>query len=204
MSFSDLSADQQEAFRARLALAGIDPRSVPALIGPDTHAGQLVASMNPRESTFKAHPLVVDDVERLKGLVGVPDADYEAGLMVDHHPVPDPWPETRDITREELTREERHQVHQAHLNYLFGNSARVSSYRQMINSVEYPRTIPVYAAQDVVITKENSPFRIADPESGHVYGVVTIYAGGSIQFEGHADFNCQQLVKSDEPGPGAG
>lgn len=201
MPLSDLTESQQATYRARLAQAGIDPGDVVAYVGPDTHPGQLRASLDPEESTIRPHLMQVRDVDELKALAGIPDAHYEGGLMEEHHRVPEAWPPDRtDVTPESLDPEERNAIHHAHLVWLYGNSARVDTYKDAINAVEYPRTIPVFAAEELVITATNSPYVITS-ESGHVYGLVTIYAGGSIQFEGNVDFSCQRMVKSDDPGP---
>lgn len=201
MPFSDLTDSQQTAFRARLAQAGIDPGDVAAYVGPDTHPGQLRASLDPAESTIRPHLLQVHDVDELKELAGIPDAHYENGLMQEHHRIPEEWPQDRgEVTLQSLTAPERNAIHQAHLVWLYGNSARVATYKDVINATEYPRTIPVFAAEELVITASNSPFVITT-ESGHVYGLVTIYAGGSILFEGNVDFSCQRMVKTDDSGP---
>jgi hypothetical protein len=202
MAFADLTAEQQQAFRDRLALAGIDPGDVVKHVGPSTHPGQLIASSDPDESTIKPYQLTVEDVDTLKRLAGNPDEHYEQGLMEERHTVPEPWPEDRsDLRPEDATPEDRERIHHAHVVWLYGNSKHVQSYRDVINNMEYPKEIPVFVAEVVDVTKANSPYVIKPAESGHVYGVVTIYDGGSIQFEGDVDFNCQKMVKSDLSGP---
>lgn len=201
MPLSDLTPELQDAFRARLALVGIDPQTVVKRIGPDTHQGPVVLSANPRESAIKPHIVEVQDVDQMKELAGNKDEHYENGLMQEHHTVPEPWPDhLNDLTDATMGPEHRSAVHHAHLVYLYGNSAKVDSYRDIINQTEYPRTVPVFAAEELVVTAANSPYVITC-ESGHVYGIVTIYDGGSIQFEGNVDFSCQKMVQSDLPGP---
>ncbi|MEO7269435.1 MAG: hypothetical protein ABIW49_09565 [Knoellia sp.] len=203
MPLSDLTDSQQAAFRARLAQAGIEPADVVALVGPDTHPGQLIASPDPEVSTIRPHLMTVEDVGKLKELAGIPDSHYTSGLMEEHHRIPDEWPgERSQLTRKEASAEELAEIHHAHLVWLYGNSSRVESYRDVINAMDYPKVIPVFAAEELVITTANSPYVIT-AESGHIYGVVTIYAGGSIKFEGNVDFHCQKMIKSDAPGPGA-
>lgn len=201
MPLSDLTTEQQEAFRARLALAGIDPADVVARIGPDTHQGPVVLSADPERSTIKPHALRVRDVDQMKQLAGNQDEHYESGLMVEHHTIPEAWPADQNhLTRATMEPEQRNTVHHAHLVWLYGNSASVSSYRDIINKVEYPRVVPVFAAEELEITAANSPF-VVEGDSGHVYGIVTIYAGGSIKFEGNVDFNAQRMIQSDAAGP---
>lgn len=205
MPFNELTAEQQAAFRARLALAGIDADRVVKYVGPDTQAGQIMASVDPAQSTIPPHIMTVPDIDTLKRLHGNPDAHYESGLMQGHHKAPAPWPqELAGLTPESATARQKVQVHEAHLVWLYGNSAGVQSYKDAINALEYPRQIPVFAAEDLVVTAANSPYVITPSESGHIYGTVTIYSGGSIAFQGSVDFNCQQLVQSDAPGPSAG
>lgn len=202
MPLSDLTDSQRAAFRARLAQAGIEPADVVPLVGPDTHPGQLVASPDPEASTIRPHMLTVEDVDTLKQLAGIPDSHYASGLMEEHHRIPEEWPsERRQLTRAQASAEELAEIHHAHLVWLYGNSSRVDSYRDVINAMDYPKLIPVFAAEELVITAANSPYVIT-AESGHIYGLVSIYAGGSIKFEGNVDFHCQKMVKSDAPGPG--
>ena len=204
MPLSDLPDEQQAAFRARLAQAGIDPADVVAYVGPDTHPGQLRASAEPGQSTITAHLMEVATVDELKVMTGIPDEHYTSGRMQEHHRIPEPWPSDRMLTSaRDATPQQRNEIHHAQLVWLYGNSARVESYRDVINATDYPKTLPVFAAEELVITAENSPYVITG-DSGHIYGLVTIYAGGSIAFEGNVDFDCQRMVKSDEPGPARG
>jgi hypothetical protein len=201
MPLSDLTPEQQEGFRARLARAGIDPASVVKRIGPDTHQGPVVLSANPDESAIKPHLLEIRDVDEMKELAGNTDEHYENGLMDEHHVIPDEWPENlNDLDHTSMGPEHRDAVHHAHQVYLYGNSARVASYREIINRTEYPRTVPVFAAEEIVVAASNSPYHIK-VESGHIYGIVTIYAGGVIAFDGNVEFSCQKMVQSDLPGP---
>lgn len=201
MPLSDLTPDQQEAFRARLELVGIDPETVVKRIGPDTHQGPVILSANPAESAIKPHMFEVQDVDQMKELAGNKDEHYENGLMAEHHAVPEPWPDHQnDLTDATMGPEHRNAVHQAHLVYLYGNSTSVASYKDIITRTEYPRMVPVFAAEELVVTAANSPYMITC-ESGHVYGIVTIYDGGSIQFDGDVDFSCQKMVQSDRTGP---
>lgn len=203
MPLSDLTPEQREAFRARLALVGIDPDTVVERIGPDTHQGPVILSADPDQSAIRPHMFALQDVDQMKELAGNKNEHYENGLMVEHHTVPEPWPaEWNDLTDEAMGPEHRNAIHHAHLVYLYGHSGRVSSYRDIINSTEYPRVVPIFAAVDLTITAANSPYVITS-ESGHVYGTVTIYKGGSIQIEGNVDMNCQKMVQSDLPGPPA-
>lgn len=201
MPLSDLSPEQQAAFRDRLALAGIDPTTVVKRIGPDTHQGPVVLSTDPDESAITPHLLEIQDVDQMKLLAGNRDEHYENGLMDEHHAVPDEWPDhLTALEHHEMEPEHRNAIHHAHQVYLYGNSAKVDSYRDVINKVEYPRTVAVFAAEELEVTAENSPYHITC-ESGHVYGIVTIYAGGTIAFDGDVDVNIQRLVQSDLPGP---
>ena len=85
--------------------------------------------------------------------------------------------------------------------WLYGNSTSVDWYHDMIDSMEFLHDIPVFAALDVNITAADSQYVIDADDSGHIYGTVTIYAGGSIEFKGNVDLNCQQMIQSDLPGP---
>src|SRR5205807_2176408 len=102
------------------------------------------------------HMLTIHHVDEMKELAGNKDELYESGLMQEHHEVPDAWPDDQNqLTADMMGPEQRNTVHHAHLVYLYGNSASVNSYMAIINAVEYPRTLPVFAAEDLVITTKN-------------------------------------------------
>lgn len=164
----------------------------------------MIVSADPGDdSAIRPHMMRVANVRDLKAMHGNADEQYEQGLMAEHHEIPDEWPaEKNDLRRQTISPEDRAAVHAAHQVFLYGNSKHVASYEDVINNVEYPKVIPVFAAQSLSITAANSPYVIKPPESGHIFGVVTIYAGGSIALEGTADFHCQKLVQSDAAGPG--
>src|SRR4051794_23923467 len=116
MPLSDLTDEQQAAFRARLAQSGIDPGDVVAYVGPDTHPGQLVASPDPARSTIPPHVMHVANVDELKALTGIPDAHYETGVMEEHHETPEQWPADRVLTgKADCSPADLAAIHHAHV-----------------------------------------------------------------------------------------
>lgn len=202
MPFSDLSQEQKDAFYARLDFVGIDPANVVDHIGPDTHQGPVVLSADPSTSAIVPHIRRVETVDEMKAATGNLDEHYDTGLLPVHHAIPEPWPDDRgDVDEDSLNPDDRAAIHHAHQVWLYGDSKSVQSYRDVINALEYPLDVPVFAALELNITAANSPFVIDAQNSGHVYGVVTIYDGGSIEFRGNVDLNCQRMVQSDQTGP---
>lgn len=196
MPLSDLTPEQQDAFHARLKELRMDPSKVMKKISPKTHSGPITLSADPAISSIPPHMVTITSLDELKRLAGNPDADYENGIMTAHHAIQEPWPaELNGKTRKELTAEQNRRIHAAYIAYVYGNSKLHASYKTIIEQHYYPQDFAVFAAEDVCIDANNSPF-IISTDSAHNYGTVTICEGGSIKFEANAVMNVQVMVKS--------
>jgi hypothetical protein len=198
MPLSDLTPEQQQAFKDRLKELRIDPSKVVPKIAPSTHPGPVTLSANPARSTIAPHMVTVTSLDEVKRLAGNPDADFESGLMAEHHDVQPPWPaELNGKASSELTAEQNRQITAAEIAYIYGNSKHHASYKAIIEQHKYPADFAVFAAEDVCIDASNSPFIIGS-DSAHNYGTMTICEGGTLKFEANAVLTIQKLIRSTE------
>jgi len=194
MPLSDLTPAQQQAFAESLKELGLDPSQVIPAITPKTHPGPVKLHPDPAVSTIKPHMITIKNVDEAKRLAGNKDEDYANGLMAEHHdPLPE-WPAQKNLLdATELTAEENNLIKKAHTAYLYGNSASVQSYKQIIERHNYPAQVALFAVEDVCVDSTNSPFQIGP--AGLTCGTLTICEGGSIEFTGNSVINCQKMVK---------
>jgi hypothetical protein len=170
MPLSDLPLEMQQAFWDRLKELRMDPSQVLPKITPETHNGPVVFSSDPKASSVTPHLVVVNSLDEVKRLAGNADADYDSGLMQEHHPIQPAWDAAKNgHDASELSAEENGRINAAEMAYIYGHSKHHESYK--------------------------SPF-IVTAESGHNYGTITICEGGSIQFEANAVWTVQRMVNS--------
>jgi hypothetical protein len=196
MPLSDLSPQQQQAFADGLKELGMDPSQVIPAINSKTHPGPVTLSPDPSESTIKPIMVTIKNVDEAKRLAGNKDSDYTNGLMEEHHAPLPAWPQHKNtLDAVQLSADENNLIKKAHTAYIYGNSANVHSYKDIIDKHNYPAQVACFAVEDICVDSTNSPFKIGP--AGLTCGTLTICEGGSIQFTGNATVNCQKMVKSD-------
>jgi len=196
MPLSDLTIKQQDAFNDRLKELRMDPSKVVPKITPATFKGPIVLSANPQASSINPHIVTATSLDEVKRLAGNPDADFNNGLMAEHHEIQPEWPaHLNDKEPSELKAEHNRRIHAAEIAYIYGNSKHHQSYKAIIEKHKYPADFAVFAAEDVCLDSTNSPL-IIKSDSAHNYGTLTICTGGSIQFEANAVLTVQKMIKS--------
>lgn len=196
MPLSDLTPQQQDAFWTRLKELRMDPSQVVPRICSKTFKGPVTLSINPERSTIKPHIVTVTSLDEIKRLAGNADADFESGLLTEHHDIQPEWPqELNDRAPTDLTPEQNRQITAAEIAYIYGYSPRHASYKTIIERHKFPVDIAVFAAEDICIDASNSPF-IIDSNSAHTYGTITICAGGQLKFAASTDITVQRMIKS--------
>ncbi len=197
MPLKDLPPDQQQAFADRLKELGLNMSHVLPAINSTTHPGPVVLSPDPKVSTIPPQMLTIKCVDDAKRLAGNKNEDYDKGVLPEHHDPLPPWPAHKNgLSATELSAEDNNLIKQAHTAYLYGHSAKVQSYQQVIDQHNYPTQVAVFAAVDVCVDAKNSPFKIGP--AGLVCGTLTICQGGTLQFTGNATVDCQQMIKSTQ------
>ncbi len=197
---SNLTAEQQQNFNDRLKELGMNPSQVIDKL--NTADGPIVFSHDPKESTITPHLFNVNSVEDVKRLAGNSDQDYDNGVIEHHHQKLPEWDAKKnDLLPEDLEPEDNNNIRQAHIAYVYGDSKRVKSYKQIIEKHNYPMQVAAFAANNIEATAANSPVLIKADNGAANIGTLTIYEGGSISFAGDTVVTIQNMVKSDTTGP---
>lgn len=195
MPLSDLTPEQQSAFNRRLKELQMRPEQVIKRIDSGTHKGPMVVSADPASSTFEVHTLTLSSLDEAKRLAGNADSLFEQGLMQES-PIDIPeWPQhLNDKDTAALTPAENQLINRAHKAYLYGNSKRVSSYKSIVEKLNYPVEVATLAVEDMCLDATNSPFLVAT-KTGIDIGTLTICDGGWIKVETDASFTVQVMRK---------
>jgi hypothetical protein len=190
-----LSSEHQSNFDNRLRELGLDPSHVvPELRTGDTPGPTYLSNHPDFESAIPPRPLTIDSVDDLKRLAGIPDSDYERGLMESHHEPLEDWPAGKNShAREDLSVEENERVRQALVTHVYGHSETVASYRDVLNNQFFPMEAATFAALDVTVDPGH-PLILKGNNHAYDFGKVTIKRGGQIIFETDAVMTCQVMV----------
>ncbi|MCA6222341.1 collagen-like protein [Photorhabdus antumapuensis] len=140
--------------------------------------GPVIFSNDLKTATVPPAFFTVQTIQELKALGGVPDSQYGPGKMEPHHLLPEPF------SAERLAN-----VHDNHIDlckafsaYIYGDSALVKDYEEMLNAKRFPMKVAFYSGDEITISKDN-PLIIRDKNS---YGepVVLVYNKITIEPEG--------------------
>ena len=138
------------------------------------------------------------NVKELKEKLGVKDSDIDAGLVSDGHIKYPPAASNNllelhsssidgcafDQSLKDHHLEDAHHLSNATTAFVMGHSAKTQSYENSINKVSFPKpmTVPVFAVENVVVTKDK-PLIIKGEDDKPVvvnFGSVTVEPGGQI------------------------
>ena len=191
-----LTDEQRYLFELRLKQLGMDTSQVVAELVTGATLGPTVLSDVPgRESAIPAYVLTIDSVDEIKRLFGNADEDFEQGIMAAHHAVPQAWPqEKNDLLPQDLDPSENHDIRKALIAYVYDHSARVKSYKNIIEKHYFPMAVGAFAVEDVTISADH-PLILTGNNHTYNFGVVTIEPGGQIICQGvNVDMWAQKMV----------
>lgn len=192
---TELSDEHRQNFDNRLRELGMDPSHVVSELRTGDTPGPTYLSNDPDfESEIPPQSLTIDSIDELKRLAGIPDSDYEAGLMETHHEPIEPWPaEKNSHAREDLSVEENERIVEALKTHVYGHSETVASYRAVLNNQFFPMDAATFAVLDVTVDPEH-PLVLKGNNHAYDFGTVTIKRGGQIIFETDTVMTCQVMV----------
>ncbi|MEM9593082.1 MAG: hypothetical protein AAGD06_02395 [Acidobacteriota bacterium] len=179
-----LTPNQTRAFEAEVLRLGFDLPTVQTTT-IDTGASQDGVVVGGASSAVETKTLIVETLAQLRAEVG-----SDGTRQVSYPPA---FPESRtrvlggagsaDEIWRMLTSAEREHLPAARTAHLHGDPDRVAGYRELIERTQFPQTLEVHAAADVVV-HPGKPlvFRGPNPISV-VYGSVTVLPGGQILCE---------------------
>jgi hypothetical protein len=168
-------------------------------------SGMAFLSAHPAVPSVHApHTVKIDHVDDYKKLMGNPDKDFEAGNMPEHHACPAPWPERKNnLLASDMSEQDKTDIKKAFRAYVYGNSKKAATYRNVINDMMFPMKVAAFTGEDIVVTKDN-PLIIRSSGDKPVvvsYNKVTLEPGAKILNEADTQatlqFNEMEVVGDD-------
>ncbi len=124
----------------------------------------------------------------------MPDSEYGPGRMEPHHPLPEPFSAERlaDVMGYHID------LCKAFRAYIYGNSALVKDYEEMLNAKRFPMKVALYSGEKITITA-NNPLIVEDKDNyGEpvvlVYDEIIIEPGGQIIYRTNGRIEANTLV----------
>uniref|UniRef100_UPI00159EBC18 collagen-like triple helix repeat-containing protein n=1 Tax=Photorhabdus luminescens TaxID=29488 RepID=UPI00159EBC18 len=142
--------------------------------------GPVIFSNDPETATVPPAFFTVQTIQELKALGGVSDSRYGPGKIEPYHPLPEPF------SAERLAGVSGYHIdlRKAFRAYIYGDSALVKDYEEMLNAKRFPMKVALYSGEEITITADN-PLIIEDKEHcGEpvvlVYDKITIEPEGKV------------------------
>ncbi|MBS9440455.1 hypothetical protein [Photorhabdus heterorhabditis] len=142
--------------------------------------GKVIFSNDPKTATVPPAFFTVQTIQELKAFGGVPDSRYGPGKMESYHPLPEPFSAERlaNVSGNHID------LRKAFSAYIYGDSALVKDYEEMLNVKRFPMKVALYSGEELTITADN-PLIIEDKEyCGEpvvlVYNQITIESEGKV------------------------
>ncbi|TDB62106.1 hypothetical protein [Photorhabdus khanii] len=160
--------------------------------------GPVVFSDDPKIATVSPAFFTVQTIQELKRLGGVPDSDYGPGGMEPHHPLPEPYSAERlaNVTGNHAD------VCKAFRAYIYGDSALVKDYENILNAKRFPLKIALYGGDSITISAGNPLIVQSQDNHGEpivlVYEQITVEPGGQIIYRtnGAVQANTMTMVSA--------
>jgi hypothetical protein len=194
-TFDDLPTETKDEFFKSAAKFGISESDViPVINTADAPDGKYIASGDPQQSHAKMTTNVVEHLDHLKALVGIPDSAFEKGLMGDRHVIYPQKIETNRVGRlsgikdpcalaNELTKAEKRALWEAMNAYVNGYSVKVDPrIAALANAASFPLTYSASAAEELNVPNGTQKVYAEPRPQGWVYGVINVGPTGSLAF----------------------
>ncbi|WP_391529699.1 hypothetical protein [Photorhabdus akhurstii] len=142
--------------------------------------GPVIFSNDLKTATVPPAFFTVQTIQELKALNGVPDSQYSSGKMESHHPLPEPFSVERLVN----VPANHIDLCKAFSAYIYGDSALVKDYEEMLNAKRFPMKVAFYSGDEITISKDN-PLIIRDKDNRGepvvlVYNKITIEPEGKV------------------------
>ena len=166
----------------------------PKILKTADHEGDVVLSNDPDTASVPPAFFTVNSIQELKALGGVPDSLYGSNGMPDHHPLPAPFSaeRLRNATGNHAD------LCTALRAYMYGNSALVQDYQDILNSKRFPMQVAVYTGDDIVVSPGHD--LIVEDKDGHgdpvvlAYNSITVEPGGRIIYKTNGTVKASKMV----------
>lgn len=191
---NELTPELKKKFLDSLEKHGILASKVPENVVTD--GPQSYLSDRPGvKSIIPAAKVAIHSLDDLKSLAGNKDEDYENGLLKAHlHENLPAWPtEKNKHAPEHLSIEENESIVKAFKTFVYGHSAQVDSYKDIIHNHFFPLTLASYAAQNLTV-QAGQVLNVDGSMAVATFGTVTVEKGGRINYEVNASWTVQSMV----------
>lgn len=134
-------------------------------------------------SVLKPVYVTVQSIDDFKEFGGIPDDLYASGAVQEHHYIPPEWPTDKMKRLEELSLRERIMICKAYQAYIFGNSQKVQSYKEIIQNLFFPAQVALFSGENLYVESgEILTIKSPSPDVPVVLSFikVTVEAGGRI------------------------
>jgi hypothetical protein len=194
-TFDDLPTEKKDKFFKSVEKFGISESDVvPVINTADAPDGKYIASGDPQQSHAKMTTNVVEHLDQLKSLIGIPDSAFEKGLMGDRHVIYPQKIETSRLRRlsgitdlcaldYELTKAEKSALLEAMNAYVNGYSAKVDPRLvALANAARFPLAYSVGAAETLNVQNGSQKLYNGTRPQEWVYGAINVGPTGSLAF----------------------
>ncbi|WJV61248.1 hypothetical protein PCO86_14785 [Pectobacteriaceae bacterium CE70] len=146
-------------------------------------------------SLIPANKIAIHTLDELKALAGNSDDDYAKGVMQVHlHEDLPAWKKSKNgHAPDKLSVEENENIVKAFKTYIYGDSAKVASYKDIIHQHFFPMTLATYAAENLTV-KSGEVLTVDGSKAVATFGTVTVEQGGSISYEVDASWTVQSMI----------
>ncbi|ERT10268.1 hypothetical protein [Photorhabdus temperata] len=159
--------------------------------------GKVIFSNDPKTATVPPAFFTVQTIQELKALGGVPDSEYGPGKMEPHHPLPEPFSAERlaNVTGNHID------LCKAFRAYIYGNSALVKDYEDILNAKRFPMKMALYSGESITVTADN-PVIVEDKEGygepvALVYDQIIFEPGGQIIYHTSGSINANNVIGNE-------
>jgi hypothetical protein len=142
----------------------------------------------------KPRMITVKNVDDAKRFAGVPDEDYNEELSKYFDILPPCPGEYNKLAPGDLEPRHKQDIKRAMISYIYGNSQKVKSYKDIINKVHFPMKVPLLTGGDLTVYTG----QIMNCQANIVYETITVYQGGQLNCTDSINIQAKNLVQSPD------
>ena len=131
----------------------------------DYEGGFVISCNDERNTILPRYQVSLQNVDEVKALIGNADELVETQNLCNFMEEPEVWEKSSLMSRSELNYKEVAQLCKAMQYYIYGDSRKVESYRDIINHLYFPMKSNVFLAGDIYVSEESPLIIEGDRES---------------------------------------
>ncbi len=187
--------EMKKNFQKSLEKLGINPADVADHCTGECGETKYLTDEPGVKSLVPARKMAVHSLDELKELAGVADEQYNSGKQQRHmHEDLPSWDSSKSNAKiADLSAEDNSSIAKAFKTYVYGDSTKVSSYKDVIENNYFPMTLAVYAGNTLTVP-ENTAYPITGSNAVATWETVTLKKGASLDFQVNAHWTIQNMV----------